>query len=93
MAKLKNIPLNPFQLARLLDEEQMTFFKFIMAENVYCRQCRDHCKGVTIAETVLTATNDIQAKGACNVCEGQVARIVEFGENKEFYDKAIEFRK
>tara|TARA_R110000868_G_scaffold387260_1_gene655788 strand:- start:71 stop:355 length:285 start_codon:yes stop_codon:yes gene_type:complete len=94
MSKLKSIPLNQFQLARLLDDEQMTMFKLMIDRNVYCTHCGDMCEeGVTVSETVLNSLNDIQVSGTCNTCEGSVSRIVEFGEDKAFYDKATEFRK
>jgi len=94
MSKAKNISLNQFQLARLLDDEQMTIFKLMIDKNVYCSKCKDICiEGVTVAEIILNHSNDIQVNGTCNFCNEFVSRILEFGEDKAFYRKATEFRK
>jgi hypothetical protein len=50
-------------------------------------------EGITINEIFLTDLNDILVKGTCNSCNGKVARMMEFGEDKEFYNKAMDFRK
>lgn len=32
-------------------------------------------------------------KGSCEVCNGKVTGIMEFGEDKKFFNKANDFRK
>ena len=46
-----------------------------------------------VKEIYLTNLNDIMVRGTCNICNGKVTRIMEFGDDKEFYKKANEFRK
>jgi hypothetical protein len=41
----------------------------------------------------LTSLNDIYVRGTCKVCGGKVARTMEFGEDKVFYEKASDFRR
>ncbi|MCF8303109.1 MAG: hypothetical protein K9I94_07525 [Bacteroidales bacterium] len=45
-----------------------------------------------IDEIFLNNLNDIHVKGTCKFCNGYVARTLEFGEDKDFYDKAVDFR-
>jgi|AntRauTorckE6833_2_1112554.scaffolds.fasta_scaffold00298_8 hypothetical protein len=93
MKRPPEIKINQFQLAVLLNGEQKKFFEMVIAENVFCSHCGGICKkGMTINEMFLTDLNDILVKGTCNICKGKVARTMEFGEEKEFYDKAIDFR-
>lgn len=49
-------------------------------------------KGVAVEEIHLNQLNDIQIVGVCRACGGSVARILEFGEDQEFYDRANRFR-
>jgi len=94
MSKLKKISLNQFQLARLLDDEQMSLLKVIIDENVFCTHCVGICnEGISAVDTNLNSQNDIQIHGICNKCNGSVSRIIEFGVDKAFYEKATEFRK
>jgi hypothetical protein len=56
-------------------------------------KCRGICKrGITVNEISLTSSNDILVKGTCNECKGQVARLIELGEDETFYKKAMDFR-
>lgn len=88
------IPINQFQLAVLLNEEQKQIYKFMLDEGVLCSQCGDiAAKGIEVKEIYLTKLNDIMVCGTCNVCNVKVARIMEFGEDKAFYEKASDFRK
>ena len=93
MKRPPEIKINQFQLAVLLNDEQKKFFDTVIADNVFCSQCGGTCtKGINISEIFLTDLNDIMVNGTCNTCKGKVARIMEFGEDKEFYDKAMDFR-
>ena len=93
MKRPPKIKINQFQLAVLLNDEQKKFFDMVIADNVFCSQCRGLAKeGITINEMFLTDLNDILVKGTCNTCKGKVARTMEFGEDKDFYNKAMDFR-
>ena len=88
------IPINQFQLAILINDKQKHIYKFMLDEGVYCTSCGDMAsKGIVVQEIYLTNLNDILVRGTCNVCNGKVARVIEFGEDKEFYEKATNFRK
>ena len=88
------IPINQFQLAILLNEEQKVSYKFMLENGVFCVQCGSICeKGIEVEKIYLTNLNDVKVQGVCKVCNGKVVRIVEFGEDKAFYEKATNFRK
>lgn len=94
MKRPPEIKINLFQLNVLLNDKQKDFFDTVLAGNVFCANCGGTCKnGITVKEIFLTNLNDIHVEGTCNTCNGKVARMIEFGENKEFYDKAMDFRK
>ena len=94
MKRLTDIKINRFQLNVLLDDQQKEGFNFLVKQNIYCVTCSGFCKkGVIIEEIFLNSLNDIMIKGKCKVCNGQVARIMEFGEDKDFFNKANDFRK
>lgn len=94
MKSIIEIPINQFQLAVLLNDEQKQIYKFMLNEGVFCTQCGDiAAKGIEVKEIYLTNLNDIMVRGTCKLCNGKVARIIEFGEDKAFYEKANEFRK
>lgn len=94
MKRPPEIQINQFQLARLLDEEQMGFYKEVLADNVFCAHCGEVAsKGIVVHEIFLTDLNDIMVRGTCKVCNGKVARILEFGEDNTFHEKAMKFRK
>ena len=93
MHKNSNLVINEFQLNVLIDEKQKQIFKYILDNGVYCTTCGDNCKkGVRVNEIQLTSLNDIMIRGNCNKCNGEFARIFEFGEDREFYKKADNFR-
>lgn len=93
MKRPPEIQINQFQLALLLNDEQKKFFKMVVANNVFCSQCGGVAKdGISVNEMFLTNLNDILVKGTCNACKGKVARMMEFGEDEEFYNKAMNFR-
>ena len=91
---MKEIEVNRFQLNILLDSRQKEIYKTIIDTNVFCMTCSEVCEqGITIESTFLNELNDVLVKGICNKCGGNVARTLEFGEDKEFYDKAVKLRK
>jgi len=94
MKRPTEIKINRFQLNVLLSDEQKEGFDYVVNENVYCGNCGGACKqGVEIKDIYLDSLNDIRIEGTCKKCKGKVARILEFGENKEFYQNAMSFRK
>lgn len=94
MKRPPEIKINRFQLAVLLNQEQKEIMDRIIADNVFCGACGGTCsKGITVREIFLTGLNDILVKGNCNTCNGNVARMLEFGEDKSFFEKANSFRK
>jgi hypothetical protein len=93
MNKNEDIQINRFQLNVLLDEERMHLFNYLLENGVYCVKCEDNCQeGVEVNEIFLTRLNDIKVRGTCKKCGGEVARIMEFGEDREFYKQADHFR-
>jgi hypothetical protein len=93
MKKLTDIMINKFQLNVLLDDEQKEGFDYLLNRGVLCSICGGICsEGVEIKEIYLNSLNDIMIRGNCKVCNGKVTRIMEFGEDKEFFKKANSFR-
>ncbi len=77
-----------------MNDEEAQDFKLLINEGVYCGQCNDICrKGVSDYTITLDTRNDIVIRGACKVCGASVCRVMEFGESRMFFEKAIEFRK
>ena len=94
MSRQKDIQINEFQLRTLLNEEQRKGYDYLCNHGVYCTTCEGICtKGIHIIEIHLNPLNDIMIYGSCKVCNGKVTRIIEFGENRVFYEKANQFRK
>ena len=94
MTRPPEIPINRFQLAILLNEQQKQDYQFVLDEGVFCSHCGGVAeKGILVSEIYLTSLNDIFVRGTCNVCNGKVACTMEFGEDKAFYEKANHFRK
>jgi len=94
MKKLKEITLNDFQLNVLLNEEEKNDYNYLLNKGVYCTGCGDVCKeGVVKTAVTLNSLNDIVVRGNCVICGHEVARVIEFGENKSFFEKAMKFRK
>ena len=91
---MKEIEINSFQLNVLLDERQKEIYKMVTDTNVFCMTCSGVCEeGIKIANVFLNELNDILVKATCNKCSSNVARILEFGEDKKFYNKAVKLRK
>ncbi|HHT35321.1 MAG: hypothetical protein WCZ71_05330 [Proteiniphilum sp.] len=93
MKELSEIQINQFQLAVLLDEEERHFYNVVVESFIYCSQCRGFAgEGVEVESIYLDSLNDIRVEGCCRKCGGRVARLFEFGEKKEFQEKACRFR-
>lgn len=93
MKRLTDIEINSFQLNILLNDEQKGVYDYLLSEGVFCRTCGGICtKGIEVKDIYLNSLNDIMVQGKCKVCDGDVVRIMEFGESKEFFNKANEFR-
>jgi len=89
----KRIEINKFQLNLLLNEEQKEIYNRILNENVFCKTCLGVCsEGVKVNKIFLDSLNDIVINGTCKVCNDKVSRVMEFGENQSFYNKANDFR-
>lgn len=94
MKRLKEIKLNDFQLNVLLSDEEKSGYQYLLDNGVYCTQCKGVCKkGIKKTAVKLSSLNDIVVEGNCNVCGHKVARVMEFGENRAFFEKAMNFRK
>jgi hypothetical protein len=93
MKRLKEIILNDSELDMLLSEEEKSGYNLLL-NNIFCFGCGDLCnKGIVTSAVKLDSRNDIVVEGNCNVCGHRVARVMEFGENESFFDKAMHFRK
>ena len=94
MNRPKEIQINQFQLNILLNDEKKQGYKYLLKNGVFCSTCKGICtEGVNVIEIHLNSLNDIIIHGTCKVCNGKVTRIMEFGEDKEFFAKANDFRK
>ena len=94
MKRPPQIPINRFQLAILLNEQQKQDYQSMLNEGVFCGHCGGVAKkGIVVGEIYLDSFNDIVVYGICNVCMGKVACTMEFGEDQVFYEKANDFRK
>ncbi|WP_320110966.1 hypothetical protein [Draconibacterium orientale] len=92
MKKQKELKLNPFQLNVLLEEEKQDL-QFLLDNGVYCNHCKAVCpKGVVDYTASLDYLNDIRIEGHCAACGHKVVRIMELGEDKYFFEKAMEYR-
>lgn len=91
---MKVIEINQFQLNALFNDKEKKDFKFLLNEGVFCSTCRSLCKGgIKFSKIILNSMNDVVVKGTCNTCGGKVVRVMEFGEDPEFYKKADVYRK
>ena len=94
MPHQKEILLNTFQLNRLLSEKEKGDYEYLLHHGVNCNTCDENCsQGVQVKEIYLNSLNDIKIQGTCNKCGGKVTRIMEFGEDKAFFEKTNKFRK
>jgi coenzyme F420-reducing hydrogenase gamma subunit len=93
MPLLEEIQLNRFQLSRLMSKNQLDFFDQVLADNVFCVRCGTCEKGIQIKKIVLDNGDCLQVTGECNICGGEVCRVIEFEEDPDFKQMAAEFRK
>ena len=94
MKRPNEISINQFQLAFLLNDEQKNIYKFMLEKGVFCLQCGSICeKGIEVKKISLTNLNDVKVQGICKACNSKVVRIIEFGEDKIFFENANNFRK
>jgi len=92
MKRQKQIHINQYQLNALLNQVQKEGYKYLLKKGVYCTTCGGAATNVTVEEIHLNALNDTMIHGICEKCKGKVTRIMEFGEDKEFFEKANNFR-
>lgn len=94
MNALQEIEINTFQLNILLDKTDKNGFDYLLNNGVYCSNCNSICSKVEKNYNIcLTKLNDIKIEGKCAKCKTKVVRIMEFGENENFYKRAINLRK
>ena len=92
MKKLKEIKISRFHLDVLLNNEEKEGFGYLLKHGVHCYRCNSICTGVLNYTISLNWLNDIVVKGKCAACGRKVARIMEFGEKRDFFEKAMDFR-
>jgi len=75
--------------------DKFQFFESITSDNIFCANCtRDKgAIGMIIHKIYLSNLNDVIARGTCKECGGKVARVMETGEDSDFHERAMEFRK
>jgi len=80
---------------KTLMRDKFQFFESITNDNVFCSSCTGDkgMVGMHIREIYLSTLNDVIAKGTCMECGGKVARVMETGEDPDFHERAMEFRK
>ena len=94
MKRQPQIKINQFQLAILLNDKEKQNYRYLIEEGVFCIRCLDTAIcGIVVEEIFLNDLNDIYVRGTCTICNGKVGRIMEFGEDKAFYERANIFRK
>lgn len=94
MQKPMELRVNYFQLDILFDKNEKKAFQYLLQEGVYCFRCNAICpKGVVDYTLRLDIWNNVVVNGKCAACGNQVVRVMEFGEDLTFFEKAMEFRK
>lgn len=92
MPTSKEIPINRFQLSRLLSPNQQAIFDQVLAASVFCVKCGTCEKGIRVKEIFLDSQDDLRVSGVCNICHHSVCRIIEFREDVDFRRRAKKFR-
>ena len=79
---------------QLILQEEYSFFREIVASNVFCSKCavRNTEAGIKDYTIILNDLNDIQLSGKCSICGGSVGRYIEYGEDPEILRRAEAFR-
>lgn len=88
MKHRKELAINTFQLHRILNESQQTSFRYLLDNGVYCRKCDEICAGVRNYSILLNDMNDVIVDGFCRTCGDRVVRMMEFGEDAGFSERA-----
>ncbi len=80
---------------KMLMKDKFEFFKSITSNNILCMNCMEDkgAVGMNIEKIFLSNLNDVIARGTCKECGGKVARILETGEDADFYERVMAFRK
>ena len=87
------IQIHKFQLGVLLTGIDKKFYNYIIKYNIYCSCCKSLAfKGIFVDEIYLTKYNDVRVVGRCKICNSEVLRLFEFGNEKEFRNKANKIR-
>ena len=88
------IPISLFEVKNLMGDK-FQVFESITSNNIFCANCtRDKgVVGMNIHKIYLSNLNDVIARGTCKECGGKVARVMETGEDSDFYERAMAFRK
>ena len=93
MERQKDIIISESQLDLLLNDSEKEGYNFLLKKGVHCTTCKEICsQGVEVLEIHLNPLNDIMIHGTCKACGGKVTRIMEFGEDRQFFKKANNFR-
>ncbi|MFP4543509.1 MAG: hypothetical protein ACLFQU_04675 [Candidatus Kapaibacterium sp.] len=94
MKRLPEYKLTRLQLYSMMNAEQKSFVDYILENNIICAHCKEPgSMGMNADEYLLTDMNDLLVKGTCKKCNGEVGRLMEFGEDQEFYNKAMKLRR
>jgi hypothetical protein len=89
----REIEINRFQLGVLLTGLDKNFYNCIIENNIYCSHCKSFAiRGIFVDTIFLTKLNDVKVYGRCKICNSEVVRLFEFGNEKEFRDKANKLR-
>ena len=89
MKRLKILEISEQEAIILLDHNQDKFK--MLVSNVFCPHCEGSL-GNKVTEIIdynifLETSNDIVLKGNCKLCRGNVARLIETGENPDIKKK------
>lgn len=89
----QEIPISLYDV-RTLFGKMFPFFEWMVKEKVICANCFDTkgMLGMDIQEVYLSDLNHIIVKGICKECGGKVSRVLETGEDPNFYKQAMIFR-
>lgn len=88
MKRKPEIEISEEDVEILLDNEYR-HFKDITRSQVHCAKCSEgYTVGIVNYRIFLNKLNDIVLRGSCSNCGHPVNRYLEFGEDKEFSERA-----
>ena len=92
--KLREMLITLFDVKTLMGNK-FQIFESITSNNIFCANCTKDkgVVGMNIREIYLSNLNDVIARGTCKECGGKVARVMETGDDPDFYERAMIFRK